>query len=407
MSSKAKLAVNGGTPVRTEPFAPWPVFDKLEEEFLIQALHSGKWGGTGPVISDAYKPMIPEFEQAFASLQQAKYAVACCNGTVAITIALQAAGVRPGDEVIVPPYTFIATASAPLAFGAIPVFADVEEATLLIDPDAVERNITNRTKAIIAVHLAGAPANMTRLKDIAKQHGLALIEDAAQAVGAEWEGCRVGAIGDLGTFSFQSTKNLNAGEGGMVVTNSKELWERTWSIVNVGRIPEGGWYQHERIGQNYRITEFQAAVLLAQMTRLKEQMRRREQNAQLLSRLLEEIEGIEPIRPAAGTTRHANHLYLLKLAPEFAEQIDKHDFVRGVQAEGIPLHAGYESLHLNQAIQEEIALLTGAKRQDHCPVSERMSAKQAMWLPQQVLLSDEQAMHDVAEALRKVITAYG
>lgn len=401
-----KLAIDGGTPVRTAPFAAWPIYGEEELTQLKEVLESGKWGGAGGPAKPGYESKLALMERRFAELQGAQHAVSVVNGTVAITVALQAAGLKPGDEVIVPPYTFIATASAALAYGIIPVFADVEEDTLLIDPDRIEPLITPRTKAIIAVHIAGAPADMTRLKQVARKHGLVLIEDAAQAVGASWEGQGVGSIGDIGTFSLQSSKNLNAGEGGILTTNNRDYWENAWSICNVGRIPNGGWYQHERFGQNYRMTEFQAAVVLAQMTRLEEQMRKREANARLLDEQLAGLKEIRLLRRDERITRHAYHLYLFKLAPEFANRVDKKDFVRKVNAEGIPLSEGYVPLSRNKSILDMIEMWTGERRVYDCPVCERACAKEAMWLTQNVLLSDEQAIYDVAEALRKVIRSY-
>jgi dTDP-4-amino-4,6-dideoxygalactose transaminase len=401
-----KLAIDGGTPVRTAPFAAWPIYGEEELAQLKEVLESGKWGGAGGPAKPGYESKLALMERRFAELQGAQHAVSVVNGTVAITVALQAAGLKPGDEVIVPPYTFIATASAALAYGVIPVFADVEEDTLLIDPDRIEPLITPRTKAIIAVHIAGAPADMTRLKQVARKHGLVLIEDSAQAVGAAWEGQGVGSIGDIGTFSLQSSKNLNAGEGGILTTNNRDYWENAWSICNVGRIPNGGWYQHERFGQNYRMTEFQAAIVLAQMTRLEEQMRKREANARLLDEQLAELKEIRLLRRDERITRHAYHLYLFKLAPEFADRVDKKDFVRKVNAEGIPLSEGYVPLNRNKSILDMIEMWTGERRVYDCPVCERACAKEAMWLTQNVLLSDEQAIYDVAEALRKVIRSY-
>ncbi|WJH34225.1 DegT/DnrJ/EryC1/StrS family aminotransferase [Paenibacillus sp. CC-CFT747] len=191
------------------------------------------------MLSDGFQEKLPEMEAAVARLQDARYGVSVVNGTVALSVALHAAGLKPGDEVIVPPYTFIATASAPLYTGIIPVFADIEEETLLLDPVKAEQAVTPRTKAIMPVHIAGAPADMDRILEVARRHGLRVIEDSAQAIGAQWNGKGVGALGDLGTFSFQSSKNLNCGEGGVIVTNSEELWERAWSICNVGRVPGG------------------------------------------------------------------------------------------------------------------------------------------------------------------------
>lgn len=401
-----KLAIHGGIPVRSEKLGTWPIYGELEEKMLLEVLHSEKWGGTGAVKSEQYRAKLPEMEERFAQLQDATYGVSVMNGTVAITAALQAAGVNAGDEVIMPPYTFIATASAALAYGAIPVFVDVEEDTLLIDPEKIEAAITSKTKAIIAVHIAGAPADLTRIKEIADKHNLKLIEDAAQAVGAQWEGKGVGAIGDLGTFSFQSTKNINAGEGGIILTNDRELWEKSWSICNIGRTKNGGWYQHDRLGQNYRMTEFQAAIILAQMTRLEEQLQKREKNALLLSQLLQEIEGIRLMRRDSRITRHAHHLFMFRMASEYTDRISKKDFIDKVQAEGIPVLPGYVPLNKNQAIIHSTKEWTGDERVYSCPVCERMSEKEALWLAQDVLLADEKGMHDIAKALKKVIRSY-
>lgn len=400
----SKLAIDGGAPVRTAGFAQWPIYDELELQMLKEVLESGKWGGSGGTKA-GYEAKLPKMEQEFAKLQDSAYAVSVVNGTVAITVALQAAGVRSGDEVIIPPYTFIATATAALAYGAIPVFADIEPDTLLIDPEKVEALITPKTKAIIAVHIAGAPANMTRLGEIARKHGLALIEDAAQAVGAKWEGRGVGSIGDLGTFSLQSSKNLNAGEGGIITTNQAHLWENAWSICNVGRIPNGEWYQHEKLGQNYRLSEFQAAIILAQMTRLEEQMTRREQNAVRLDSLLGSIDGVRLMKQDPRITRHAYHLYMFKLEPAVTERVQKAEVIRRLQAEGIPVAAGYVPLNQNVAVLDAVEAWTGMRTQQECPVCEAVCEKEALWLTQNVLLSDAQAMDDVAEAVRKVLSS--
>jgi dTDP-4-amino-4,6-dideoxygalactose transaminase len=400
-----KLAIDGGTPVRQKPFPSWPIYGDLELQMLKEVLESGKWGGAG-AARKGYQAKLPELERKFAELQGSKYAVSVVNGTMAITVALQAAGVQHGDEVIVPPYTFIASASAALAFGAIPVFADIEEDTLLIDPEKVEALITPKTKAIIAVHIAGAPANMSRLTEIAKKHNLVLIEDAAQAVGASWEGKGVGSLGDLGTFSLQSSKNLNSGEGGIITTNSEELWSNAWSICNVGRVPNGEWYQHDKFGLNYRMTEFQAAIALAQMTRLEEQMQKREKNAKLLDSLLGEIDGIKLVKVDPRVTRHAYHLYMFKLDSKITDKVSKADFIKKVQAEGIPVAPGYVPLNKNKSILNTTKKWIGEERVYDCPICERICEKEAIWLTQTVLLADEQAMEDIAKAVSKVLRSY-
>jgi len=394
------LAINGGIPVRTKPWPDWPVHGELEERLVLEAVRSGRWGG---VAHDK----IAELETAFADLQQAKHAIAVTNGTMAITVALKAVGVEPGDEVIMPPYTFIATASAALLFGAIPVFADVQEGTMLLDPERVEAAITPRTKAILAVHIGGASADMDRLRAIAAKHKLRLVEDAAQAAGAAWQGRGVGAIGDIGTFSFQSSKNVTAGEGGMIVTNDDAIADMAWSIANVGRVRGGAWYGHANIGWNLRMTELQAALALAQLTRLETQMQRRESNARLLSQLLVQIEGIGCMDRHPGVTRHAYHLFMFTLNGPYAGEASKQEIIARLNAEGIPVTHGYPSLNRNDAIVREVDKLRGGgKPAAECPVSESMSGGRLLWLHQNVLLADEEAMYEIATGVRKVMESF-
>jgi dTDP-4-amino-4,6-dideoxygalactose transaminase len=391
-----KLAINGGPPVRTKSFPQWPVFGDEERRHILEVVNSGQWGGIA-------RNKLEQFERQFAAVQDAEYAIAVTNGTIAITLALKAAGVGPGDEVIIPPYTFIATATAPLMFGAIPVFADIEPDTFLIDPEKIEEAITPGTKAIIAVHIAGASVDMTRLNAIAQKHKIAVIEDSAQAVGTQWEGKGVGALGDMGTFSFQSSKNMTSGEGGIIVSNNKEMADQAWSMANVGRIRDGGWYQHESVGWNFRMTEFQAAILLAQMTRLDEQCERREKNAKLLTELLSEIEEIRTLKRDPRITRHSYHLYMFRLNPEIADRFQKGDIAKKLSAEGIPCSTGYVSLNRNKAVIAETKKLTGEEKIYSCPISERICEKEAFWLSQNLLLGDEQDMYDIVRAVKKVI----
>jgi dTDP-4-amino-4,6-dideoxygalactose transaminase len=396
-----RLAIDGGTPVRTEGFPKWPVYDETEKKQLDAAFHSGEWGGTG-------NTSIQEFIEKFTDMQKVKHGVAVVNGTMALTVALKAVGVKPGDEVIMPPYTFIASATSALLFGAIPVFVDVEEDTFLIDPEKIEAAITPRTKAIMPVHMYGCPANMTRIREIADKHHLKIVEDAAQAQGAQWENKGMGSLGDIGTFSFQSSKNITAGEGGMVVGDHKEYAEKAWSIANVGRTPNGAWYQHDHIGWNLRLTHIQASLLIAQLSRIEQQMDLREKNAALLSQLLQDVEGIQVLKRDSRITRHAWHLYGLRLLPEITGKMESHThFVDQVIAEGIPLGVGYpEPLHKNRAILNEIKDSTGTDREFNCPVAERLCGMEAVRLYQNVLLADEQAMYDIAEGIKKVIKTY-
>jgi len=396
------LAVAGGKPVRTAAFPGWPVFDATEEDAILGVLRSGKW-----FLGDR----VAEFERTFTDFCEAKHGVAVSSGTVALQVALEAAGVELGDEVIVPSYTFIATASSVALVGGIPVFVDVDPDTYLIDPSGVEAAITEKTKAIIAVHLAGQPADLDALTAIAAKHDVRLIEDAAQAHAAAWKGRRVGAIGDLGTFSFQASKNLNAGEGGFVVSDDDELHLRAWSIHNCGRAPGGEWYEHPLVGGNYRLTEMQAALALSQMQRLEEQTKTRTRNAALLTEQLSEIEGITPLAVDDRVTCHAYHLYVLRFDSDALGGASREQFLKTLAAEGIPCAAGYKPLYREPAFQarfSEFPLSSPAfgGRPDysnvHCPVTERICADEAVWLTQNLLLGTDSDISQIAEAIAKI-----
>src|SRR5438034_2017711 len=284
-----RLAIEGGTPVRQKPWPAWPVWDEEDAQAVADVVRSGEWFSMSGT-------RVKAFGEAFAAFQGARFGAPCTNGTQALEIGLRGVGVMAGDEVIVPPYTFIATASACVQVNAVPVFADIDPDTYNLDPRAAEAAITDRTAAIIAVHIGGCPADMDAFRELAKRRGLALIEDAAQAHAAEWRGRRVGALGDAGTFSLQASKNLNAGEGGIVLTDQPAVYDRTWSIINVGRVRDGGRYEHALLSGNYRMTEWQGALLLSQMRRLEEQTQRRNENALYLAGQLAEIPGIRPLK---------------------------------------------------------------------------------------------------------------
>src|ERR1017187_7694405 len=286
------LAILGGQPVRTRAFTSWPIFGKPEEARLLRVLRSGNWGKLqGPEVAD--------FEQRFAAMHGARHGIGVVNGTVSLRIALMAARIKAEDEVIVPPYTFLATATAVVEANAVPVFADIDLETFNLDPKAIEAVITPRTRAIIPVHMAGQPADMDALMAIAKKHNLVVIEDAAHAHGALHKNRAAGSIGHMGSFSFQSSKNLTSGEGGIITTNDEKLAESCRSIHNCGRIAGGLWYEHHVMSSNYRLGEFQGAVLNAQLDRLEEQTKRRDSNGQYLAVKLSRLPGIYPQRRPA------------------------------------------------------------------------------------------------------------
>jgi dTDP-4-amino-4,6-dideoxygalactose transaminase len=314
-----------------------------------------------------------------------------------------------GDEVIVPAYTFIATASACLMAGAVPIFVDIEPDTYNIDATRMEEAITAQTKAIIPVHIGGCPADLDSILEIARSHGITVIEDACQAHAASWKGVRVGSIADMGCFSFQSSKNINAGEGGIILTRSEALADRVWSIRNCGRVREGRWYQHEIVGFNFRMTEWQGAVLLAQLTRMEDLANRREANAGRLSERIAEIEGIEPQKRDARVTEHAYHLFIFRYDPAAFGGLPREAFLTALRAEGIPCSKGYDPLYRAQAIQRGVNDLrryvtgreTGHELPD-CPVTEKACDVEGVWLAQNLLLGTEDDMDDIVRAVDKI-----
>ncbi len=405
MSARERLAIEGGTPVRDiarSPWPTWPVYDATEEKALLSVLHSGNWWG---VAGDQGK----RFEQEFAVYQQAHYGMVCTNGTAALEIALRALGIGCGEEVIIPPYTFIATASAVLTVGATPIFVDIQPDTLNIDPSQIETAITPRTAAIIAVHMAGRPADMDAILAIAAKHHLAVIEDAAQAHGAEWRGTRVGALGDFGTFSFQASKNLNSGEGGMVLTNKAALADAAWSIINVGRVRGGDPPGYQVLGGNFRLTEFQSALLRTQLRRLPEQTARRTANARYLRELLSNLPGISLSFDDPRITQ-AYHLFTFRVDLDRLQGRTYPELIEALNAEGIPASDGYTPLY-REDLFARLPHSAGKWCQAtpipdysalNLPVCEQVCGD-TLWLPQTLLLAERHDMEDVAAALTKIL----
>jgi dTDP-4-amino-4,6-dideoxygalactose transaminase len=386
-------------PIRTRPFTSWPTFGRPEERRLMRVLRSGKWGRLdGPEVAD--------FEKRFAAMHGCKHGIAVANGTVSLRIALIAAGLRAEDEVIVPPYTFFSTASAVVEANAVPVFADIDLNTFNIDPDAIDAAITPRTRAIIPVHFAGQPADMDAIMAVAKRHELTVIEDAAHAHGATYKNRPAGSFGHLGSFSFQSSKNLTAGEGGILITNDDALAESCRSIQNCGRIPKGVWYEHHFMSGNYRLGEFQGAILNAQLDRLEAQTKTRDRNGQWLASRLARLPGIYPQRRSSDCTRHSYHLFMLRLdEQQFGAPRDA--VVEALQAEGIPCSAGYGlSLHRqpffrNRAFGPYLPKAPVDFAKTHCPNSDRV-CREAIWLEQRMFLGPRKDMGDIARAFEKV-----
>ena len=387
----SSLALLGGRPVRQRPFASWPVFDHTERDALNQVLESGIWGG--------YSPVVTEFENSFSRYHECQFGISTCNGTLSLEAALLALGIGAGDEVIVPPISFVATATAVLRVGAVPVFADIDPRTYNLNPGCVQECTTKRTRAIIPVHFAGQPADMDALLAIAQHRGLAILEDCAHAHGASWNGRKIGSFGDISSFSFQQSKNLTAGEGGILLTNNEKLAAKTRSFANQGRVAGGAWYQHDFLGTNLRLTGFQAAVLTAQLARLPEQLERRARNAEFLTSRLCESVLLSPPAVDPRVTAHGFHLFVLRLNAQQTNGISRDRFVEALKAEGIPGISWYP-----YPIYRNKLFASRGYQSPDCPEAERM-CKECFWLASEVLLADTADLNDVVQAIEKVSLA--
>jgi dTDP-4-amino-4,6-dideoxygalactose transaminase len=417
------LAIKGGPPVRTEPFHPWPFFDEREEEALLAVLRSGKWWrfafGEGVELRESEsgeRGQVVLFQEEFARRHGCRYGIAAANGTGTLEMGLRALEYGIGDEVIVPAYTYIASATSVLQNNLVPIFVDVLPDTYNMDPNRIEEALTERTRAVMAVHFAGQPADMDRIQQLADKHGLDVIEDAAHAHGAEWRGKKAGSLSLFSSFSFQASKNMTAGEGGIVCTNDPAVAQACDSLLWAGRKVGRPWYEFHRLGWNYRLTEFQAALLRVQLGRLDEQVRRREENAQLLSSLLSRIEGVQPPVQDARCTRHSYHLYMIRYQEE-ALGVSRQAFVDALAAEGVPAMTGYTfPLHKNPMFLEKRFIngsfplgtayhadIDYAAFEERCPVAEKACRSEAVWLPQFVFLGQKQDMYDIAQAVEKVL----
>jgi perosamine synthetase len=402
-----KPALMGGSPVKADKFPSWPVADEVEDQALLKVLRSGKWGrGNGSQVS--------RFEQEYAQLTGAKHCLAAANGTSALLIALHAIGVQAGDEVILPPYTFVATANAILAMNALPVFVDSDPRTFQIDATKIEAAITPRTVAIMPVHLGGNVADIDAINGIAAKHKVPVIEDACQSHLAEWKGRKVGTLGTLGCFSFQASKNLNSGEGGAVLTNDSEIIERCFAFHNNsrGRNAAGADFSYVTKGLNLRMTEFQAALLMAQMTRLARQAGTREKNAEYLTKQLKEIPGIAPAEAYEGCTRNAYHLYMFRYDAARFAGLPRAKFLRALAAEGIPASGGYSPLNKEPVLTNTLAsrgygriydakTLKAWHDRNHCPANDRLCSE-AVWFTQTMLLGPRSDMDAIVAAVRKI-----
>jgi dTDP-4-amino-4,6-dideoxygalactose transaminase len=399
----AELALKGGKKTKQKDFPLWPQYDEREKQALQEVLESRVWWRT-----PGTKTL--KFEREFAKFHGAKHGIAVTNGTAALEVAVAALEIGPGDEVIVPDFTFVATASAVLCAGAMPVPVDVSPDTHCIDPQLVEAAITSRTKAVIAVHMGGHRADLDALGDLAKRRGLTLVEDCAHAHATEWKGKRIGSHGVAGTFSFQSGKLMTAGEGGMIVSNDDAFERRARSVHDCGRLPGEWFYSHYINGSNYRLSEWQGAVLSAQLSRLDEQTARRHKNARLLDKLLAQIPGITPQTIDSRCTRNGQYAYIFHVDTKHFAGVAAQRLIQAMLAEGIPNQASYPPVHALDVFQN------GEYRKRLCGVqasephgflkaefpNTRRAAFETIWIPQTALLGDEEDMHEIVAAWQKI-----
>lgn len=402
----SKLALHGGTPVLDEPLPQWPLRDEREEQAVLRVVRSGQWQyGTGDEGT--------AFEQEFAAWLGAPHAIATINGTETMTLALKAAGIGPGDEVIMPTLTFIACPLAVLNAGAVPVLCDIDPATLTMAPDAVSAEVTTRTKAILAVSLYGIPPDMDALGDLAARRALVLLEDVAQAQGTQWRGRNVGTIGDFGSFSFQTAKAMMSGDGGMVTCQDRAAADLVRAYREFGS-PRPEYAHHEAVvGGNYRLSEFQSAIGRVQLKRVLGELGRKAGNVAAMAAGLADLEGLQVLRPDPRVTRVNYVGATLLYRRERMMGVPRDVFLSALQAEGVSFSIGYSTLLHEQPLLDPDRL----RRRDHDrflgrPVDYRAGAfpnacrcrdSVTIRMSQQWVMGEESFTAKVIEAIRKVV----
>lgn len=399
----AELAVLGGDPIRTEPYPRWPVFDDTEIEAVTRTVMSGRWGG-----SPYPGPNTAEFAQKFSEMQGGGYAVPMMNGTITMEVALRAAGIGWGDEVIVPVYTFQATAAAPMAAGSIPVLVDISPENYCIDPAAIEKAITARTKAIIVVHLAAQMADMDAIMEIARANNLIVIEDSAHAHGAQWRGQGSGTIGEFGSFSLHSAKILTTGEGGVLLCKSRDMAELAASIIDCGR-PKDALKQNFTMGVNYRWSELHAAIGLVALKRFPAQMAQRAEMANYLEECVYSFPGIHLLKRDPRHNVRCQYRYIIKIDPDYFH-CNNDTFCYAMAAEGIPVDTGYPAMHRYDLFQPQLSRLPVPMAFPEFfnfddmsfPVAECASEIESVWMGEAIFRSGKSGVDDLIAGLRKL-----
>ena len=407
LSNINKLAIHGGEKVKSAPWPQWPVWDEGAEKDVINMLRSGRWWrGSGEYVAD--------FEKKYAELMGTKRCLATASGTAALLVALHVLGVDAGDEVLVSPFTFIATYNVIFMNKALPVFVDTDPETFLINTSKIEERITDRTSAILPVHIYGLPVDMDKVNEVAKKHNLKVVEDACQAWLGEYKGKKLGTLGDLGCFSFQNSKNLPTGEGGAVVGNNDEMMDRCFSFHNCGR-PFGSVQRttdYPIRGSNRRMQQIQAITLLSQMNRIEKDADVRLENAKYLDKRMAEIPGIIPAKLVAENSRSAYHFYPFRFISEKFGNVSRAKFIEALRAEGVPCNAGYGQQNKDGLIEEALnskgykrlfseKRLNQWREENVLPGNDKL-AREAVTFTQNILLGTKSDMDDIVNAVTKL-----
>ncbi len=404
MAIESALAIHGGAPVRTRPWPAWPEHGAPEREAVLRVVGSGNWGGHPSPNTEA-RALATEFAKFIGT----EHAVPCANGTFSLMLALQAARVPPGSEVITSAYTFVGTAGGIIAAGCVPVFADIDPDSYCLDPRAVEAAITQSTAAILPVHLACSLADMDALGALAERRGLLVVEDCAHAHGARWRGKAAGSLGQLGSFSLQSSKLLSSGEGGLVTTGDATYAQRLWSLVNCGRKEPGfDAFPEQMLGHNLRMTEFQAAIARAQLERLPEQNARRARKVERFERELARVPGLRPLARDPRVTERTSYQLVLRYEPSAFAGVTRDHLILALRAEGVPCSGRFYTPLVDDPLFSADAYTNPLSRAglsyagQRFPIAERAASHESIWLPHELFLGDDADVDDLVEAFARI-----